>query len=114
VSRTGPGRAHRPAVSRPWRSSLAAARALRAVAAAAVVGLLSSPAVQACQACFGAEDAPIVDGAKAGAWILIGLTFCIEGAFAGFFLYLRRRARRASGTAPRTAIHALRRQTRWS
>jgi hypothetical protein len=57
-------------------------------------------AARACQACFGAQDAPIVDGARAGAWALIALTVCVQGAFAGFFIYLRRRFKRAAASMP--------------
>lgn len=50
----------------------------------------------ACQACFGAEESPLIDGAKLGAIALVLITTCVQGGFVGFFLYLRRRARSAS------------------
>jgi hypothetical protein len=87
---------------------------LRAAVLGGAVWVLASPAATACQACFGAEDAPIIDGAKAGAWILIGLTLAMEAAFVGFFLYLRRRARKAASNAPEPGWRPLQRNTRWS
>ena len=91
-----------------------AARRLRTTAVAVAAWLLAAPAARACQACFGAEDSPIVDGARAGAWILIGLTLCMEAAFVAFFIYLRRRARRASGIELDSEWRELQRNTRWS
>ena len=49
----------------------------------------------ACQACFGANvDSPLVDGAKLGVFLLLGVTLSVQGGFVAFFLYLRRRAKR--------------------
>src|SRR5204862_627107 len=74
----------------------ALARALRAGALLTAAWVVATPAAHACQACFGAEDSPIIDGARAGARMLLGLTFCLEAALVGFFIYLtgpRHRAR---------------------
>ena len=60
---------------------------------------MSGPAVLACASCFGAADSPLIDGARAGAFFLIGVVVAMQGSFAGFFLYLRRRARRAQSQA---------------
>jgi hypothetical protein len=92
----------------------ALARALRAGALLAAAWVIATPAARACQACFGAEDSPIIDGAKAGAWMLIGLTFCMEAAFVGFFIYLRRRAKRSSSIELDSEWRELQRNTRWS
>jgi hypothetical protein len=89
-------------------------RSLRAGALLAAAWVIAAPAARACQACFGAEDSPIIDGAKAGAWMLIGLTFCMEAAFVGFFIYLRRRAKRASSIELDSEWRELQRNTRWS
>lgn len=62
----------------------------------AALACASAPAVQACQSCFGAEDSPLIDGARFGAFALIAVTLGVQGAFVAFFLYLRRRARAAS------------------
>jgi hypothetical protein len=66
-------------------------RAGRIVPAAAALWALAPGAAHACQACFGAKDTPMIDGARAGAWALIVLTLTVEGGFVGFFIYLRRR-----------------------
>jgi hypothetical protein len=52
--------------------------------------------VLACAACFAANvDSPLVDGARSGVWLLLSVTFGVQGAFATFFIHLWRRARRA-------------------
>lgn len=63
------------------------------VTAAAVV-LGGSSNVFACPACFGAEETSMIDGTKLGILVLLGVTISVQGAFVGFFLYLRQRARR--------------------
>ena len=62
-------------------------------AAFAVVG--GSATVLACPQCFGAEETSMIDGTKLGILVLLGLTLTVQGGFVGFFLYLRKRARRA-------------------
>ena len=49
--------------------------------------------VFACPMCFGAEETSMIDGTKIGIFVLLGVTLVIQGAFAGFFFYLRRRAK---------------------
>lgn len=49
--------------------------------------------VLACPVCFGAEETSMIDGTKIGIFVLLGVTLVIQGAFAGFFIYLRRRAK---------------------
>ena len=51
-------------------------------------------AVIACTTCFLAEETSMIDATKMGIFALLLITFTIQGAFAGFFLYLRRRAKR--------------------
>ena len=48
----------------------------------------------ACTACFAAEESSLIDGAKVGIAALLVVTFAVQGGFAAFFLYLRRRAKR--------------------
>jgi hypothetical protein len=62
------------------------------MAVAVVIG--SSSNVFACPVCFGAEETAMIDGAKLGMLALLGVTLAVQGAFAGFFLYLRKRAKR--------------------
>jgi hypothetical protein len=61
-------------------------------AAAIVIG--GSSSVFACPVCFGALETPIVDGTKLGILVLLAITLAVQGAFVGFFLYLRNRAKR--------------------
>ena len=61
--------------------------------AVAIVFASSSPAY-ACPVCFGAEETQMVDGAKVGVAVMLAILFAVQGAFVGFFLYLRKRAKR--------------------
>jgi hypothetical protein len=65
------------------------------MAVAVVIG--SSSSAFACPVCFGlvdASDSSMVDGTKLGILALLAITLVVQGAFAGFFLYLRQRAKR--------------------
>jgi hypothetical protein len=66
----------------------------RAFATAVAVIACGSASVLACPACFGAEEGSLIDGAKLGVAVLLGITLAVQGGFAGFFLYLRKRAKR--------------------
>jgi hypothetical protein len=44
--------------------------------------------------CFGAEETSIIDGTKLGVAVMLGITLAVQGGFVGFFLYLRKRAKR--------------------
>ncbi len=78
---------------RPAWLALAAQLRRRAVAAAALmVGGGSS--VLACPMCFGAEETSVIDGTKLGIVVMLAITFAVQGGFVGFFLYLRKRAKR--------------------
>jgi hypothetical protein len=61
-------------------------------AAAIVIG--GSSSVFACPVCFGALETPMIDGAKLGVLALLAVTLGVQSAFVGFFLYLRKRAKR--------------------
>ena len=63
-----------------------------AIAAAMVIG--SSSSAFACPVCFGAAETSMIDGAKLGVLVLLIITLAVQGGFVGFFLYLRRRAKR--------------------
>ena len=60
----------------------------------ALVALAGGARVLACPMCFGAEETSMIDGTKIGIFVLLGITLSVQGAFAGFFFYLRNRARR--------------------
>ena len=66
---------------------------LAAMTAALVVSAGGAP-VFACPMCFGAEETSMIDGAKLGVLVMLGITLAVQGGFLGFFLYLRRRAKR--------------------
>ena len=61
-------------------------------AVAVVIG--GSSSVFACPVCFGAEETSMIDGAKLGVLVMLAITLVVQGAFVGFFLYLRQRAKR--------------------
>lgn len=72
-------------------------RIVRVLTTAAAMVIGGSSSVFACPVCFGAlhsEDTSMVDGTKLGILVLLVITLAVQGAFAGFFLYLRRRAKR--------------------
>jgi len=50
--------------------------------------------VLACTVCFGAQETSMIDGTRLGVLVLLGILFAVQGGFVGFFLYLRRRAKR--------------------
>ena len=60
-------------------------------AAAVVVG--GGTSLLACPLCFGAEETPLIDGAKLGVLVMLGVLFAVQGAFVAFFLHLRKRAK---------------------
>ncbi len=53
----------------------------------------------ACPSCFGQAEGPLVDAARVGIWLLLAVILCLQGGFAAFFLYLRRRAAKAADQA---------------
>ena len=60
---------------------------------AVVVGIGGGSTVLACPQCFGAEETSMVNGSKLGVLVMLAVTFAVQGAFVGFFLYLRKRAK---------------------
>ena len=76
-------------------SSFGGARHVRtAVATFVAVLIVGGSELLACPVCFGAEETAMIDGTKLGIAVLLAITFAVQGAFLGFFLYLRNRARR--------------------
>jgi hypothetical protein len=67
---------------------------IRFLTTAALVLIAGSSKLLACPSCFGAEETSMIDGAKLGIIAMLGITFAVQGGFLGFFLYLRKRARR--------------------
>jgi hypothetical protein len=70
------------------------ARAVRVFIIAAAVLIFGSSSALACPVCFGAEETPLIEGAKLGVLLLLAITLAVQGGFVGFFLYLRKRAKR--------------------
>ena len=64
----------------------------RAVATASAV-VMGGSSVLACPLCFGAEETPLISGAKLGVLALLAVTLAVQGGFVGFFFYLRKRAK---------------------
>ena len=73
-----------------------AARARRGITAltTAAVVMGSSSSVLACPVCFGAEETSVIEGTRLGILALLAITVAVQGGFVGFFLHLRRRAKR--------------------
>jgi hypothetical protein len=61
---------------------------------AAVMVLGGNSSVLACPMCFGAEESSMIDGTQLGVLLLLAVTLAVQGGFVGFFLYLRKRAKR--------------------
>jgi hypothetical protein len=60
---------------------------------AALVVIGGTAGVLACPHCFGAAETPLIDGAKLGVLVMLGVLFAVQGAFVAFFLHLRKRAK---------------------
>jgi heme/copper-type cytochrome/quinol oxidase subunit 2 len=65
-----------------------------ALTTAAAVMIGGGATVLACPQCFGAEESSLIDGAKLGVLVMVVITLVVQGGFLGFFLYLRKRAKR--------------------
>lgn len=76
------------------RACLTVGKRRRVLTMATAVLLGGSSSVYACPVCFGAEETHLIDGAKLGIVVLLAVTMAVQGGFVGFFLYLRKRAKR--------------------
>ena len=65
----------------------------RAFTTAAAVIIGGSSTLFACPVCFGAEETSMINASRLGILALLLVTFAVQGAFVGFFLYLRKRAK---------------------
>jgi len=61
---------------------------------AVFVAISGGTSLLACPVCFGAEETSMIDGTRLGVLVMLGITLAVQGGFLGFFLYLRRRAKR--------------------
>ena len=82
------------ASARQARLAVAAQLRRRAFATGVAVMIGGSTSVFACPVCFGADETSMIDGAKLGVLVMLGILFAVQGGFVGFFLYLRKRAKR--------------------
>jgi heme/copper-type cytochrome/quinol oxidase subunit 2 len=73
-----------------------------------------SASVLACPLCFGAEETSLIDGTKLGIVVMLAITLAVQGGFVGFFLYLRRRAKRIAELELETEWSELQRASRTS
>jgi hypothetical protein len=98
------------------RACLAVAAQLRrrAVMTAVAMMIAGSSSVLACQVCFGADETSVVDGTKLGVLVLLAVTLAVQGGFVGFFLYLRKRAKRVADIELDTEWSELQRSPRTS
>lgn len=83
-------------------------------ATAALVVAAGGSRVFACPVCFGAEESPLIDGARLGVAVLLAITLVVQGAFLSFFLYLRRHAKRMAAAELEDEWSELQRTTRTS
>ncbi len=89
-----------------------AIRLIVTTAAAVMIG--GGSTLLACPQCFGAEESSMVDGAKLGVMVLLGITLTVQGGFVGFFFYLRNRAKRIADIELDTEWSKLQRSPRTS
>jgi len=68
--------------------------AMTAVMTAVAVLIGGSSSVLACPVCFGAEETTMIQGTRLGVLVMLAITLTVQGGFVGFFLYLRKRAKR--------------------
>jgi hypothetical protein len=86
----------------------------RTITTAAAVLIAGGSSLLACPVCFGAEETSMVDGAKLGVLVMLTITFAVQGGFLGFFLYLRKRAKRIADIELDTEWSELQRPSRTS
>ena len=76
------------------------------------VALTSGTRLFACPVCFAAEETSMVNGTRVGILVLLAVTLVVQGAFAGFFFYLRSRAKRIADIELDTEWSELQRASR--
>jgi hypothetical protein len=65
----------------------------RVVTTALAVIFGGGSSVLACPMCFGAQETSMLEGTRLGVLVMVAVTLAVQGAFVGFFLYLRKRAK---------------------
>ena len=84
----------RPASIRRACLAMAAQLRRRVFTTAMAVMIGGGSSVLACPMCFGAQETSMIDGTKLALLAMVGITLTVQGGFVGFFLYLRKRAKR--------------------
>jgi hypothetical protein len=83
-----------PVIRLRFATARQAARQVRVLfMTAALVTIAGGAEVLACPMCFGAEESSLIEASKLGIFVLLGITLAVQGAFASFFFYLRKRAK---------------------
>lgn len=82
------------------------------LATMAVLTIGGSSRLLACPMCFGAEETSMIDGTRLGVLAMLGVVLAVQGAFAAFFVYLRRRAKRIAEIDLETEWSELQRASR--
>jgi heme/copper-type cytochrome/quinol oxidase subunit 2 len=95
-------------------SPVVAMRTVGQLVTGTLVLIGSSTSVLACPMCFGAEETTMIDGTKLGILALLAITLVVQGGFVGFFVYLRRRAKRIAELELETEWSDLQRASRTS
>ena len=88
--------------------------ALRILTTAAAVIIGGNSSLLACPVCFGAEETSMIEGTKLGVFVMLAITLAVQGAFVGFFVYLRKRAKRIAEIELDTEWAELQRASRTS
>jgi hypothetical protein len=76
------------------RFAASAGQTVRIATITVAILIGGSSSAFACPVCFGAEESHMIDATKLGILVLLGITLVVQGAFVGFFVYLRNRAKR--------------------
>jgi len=97
---------------RSFAATARQARSWLAAAATVVVSIGGGATVFACPVCFAAEETTMINGTKIGVLVLLAVTLVVQGAFVGFFLYLRKRAKHIADVELDTEWSELQRATR--
>jgi hypothetical protein len=77
----------------PAMTTMRQSRPGQIVAMTAALLIAASSSAFACPVCFGAEETSMIEGTQLGILVLLAITLAMQGAFVGFFLYLRKRAK---------------------
>jgi hypothetical protein len=87
-------------------------RVAQVLATMAALTIGGSSRLLACPMCFGAEETSMIDGTRLGVLAMLGVILAVQGAFAAFFIYLRRRAKRIAEIDLETEWSELQRASR--